>query len=90
MQAAQKMIRYQKTFKEILANRALKGVSVRSLIYLHTIMDFGEVKHVSLHEMAEELGVSERAVVCRAIAELHQFGYIDKWKDGKELVVKLL
>lgn len=90
METAKQIEMYRKTFKDILSNKALTGANLRALLYLHSIMAFGETRHIVLADMVDAIKVSEGTVVSRALAVLASFGYIEKWREGNDLYVTLL
>jgi DNA-binding MarR family transcriptional regulator len=88
MQAAEKL--YQKSFKEILATPEINAPALRVLIYLYSELTFGEAKQIVMADVVKAASLHDVPAASNAMAKLEKLGYIDRWRKGRNVFVRLL
>jgi uncharacterized membrane protein len=88
MESAQHIQR--QTLRDIVLNPALNGLTLRTLLYIYSEMGVGETKHIALADLVEKIGFHDTAAASKALGNLQKWGYIDKWRRGNNLYVRLL
>ena len=80
----------ERTLEEIIGNPNLTAASIRALLYLYSVMQPGETKHIVLSEMTEKARLCVNSVSSKCLSVLEKNGYITKWRKGNDLFVNLL
>jgi len=73
-----------------MADDSLKNESSWTFLtnHAHVLLCLSKSSSIRIRDVAKEVGITERAVQ-RIIAELTDFGYIDRVRDGRRNVYKI-
>jgi uncharacterized membrane protein len=78
------------TLEDLIGNQDLTPASLRALLYLFSVMNVGETRHIILSDMTKKARLCENSVASKCLAALEKLGYINKWRKGNDLFVNLL